>query len=272
MIDFARMLGNVRERAPLVHNITNYVTINDCANILLACGASPIMTDDPEEVEEITAISDALVINLGTLHQYTVPGMFRAGKRANELGHPVVLDPVGAGASHLRTDTALRLLDEVRFAAIRGNASEIRARTQGAAAERGVDANEDDTSRTDLAAAAAAALAMKTGAVVAVTGVTDAITDGARSCLVSNGHSMMRRVTGTGCMLSALTAAFAAANPGETFEAVCAAVAAMGVCGEIAHARLGAQDGSGAMRSYLLDAVSNLTARELERDARYEMR
>ena len=272
MIDFAGLLDSVRQNAPLVHSITNYVTINDCANILLACGASPIMADDPEEVAEITGISDALVINLGTLHQYTVPGMFRAGKRANELGHPVVLDPVGAGASNMRTETALRLLDAVKFTAIRGNASEIRALTQGAASEHGVDADEAEGAEPGAASAMAGTLAAQTGAVVAMTGATDVISDGARLCLVRNGHPMMRRITGTGCMLSALTAAFVAANPGREFEAVCAAVIAMGVCGETAHARLGRQDGSAAMRTYLMDAVFCLRAKELEKGAKYEMR
>ena len=272
MIDLARILGNVREKEPLVHSITNYVTINDCANILLACGASPIMADDPEEVEEITGISDALSINIGTLHQHTIPAMLRAGKRANALGRPVVFDHVGAGASKLRTETALRLLDEVKFTAIRGNASEIRALAQGAATERGVDADETDASHVDAVIASAKVLAGKSSAVVAVTGATDVIADGARICLVENGHPMMRKITGTGCMLSALTAAYIAANPERPFEAACAAVIAMGVCGEKAHARLGAQDGSGTMRTYLMDAVFCLTAQELEENARYEMR
>ena len=272
MIDFARILDNVREKAPLGHSITKYVTSNDCGNILLACGASPIMADDPEEVEDITGISDALNINIGTLHRHTIPAMLRAGQRANVLGHPVVLDPVGAGASKLRTETALRLLSEVKFVAIRGNASEIRALAQGAATERGVDADEADAAHVDAAITSAKALAGKTGAVVAVTGAVDVIADSARICLVKNGHLMMRKITGTGCMLSALTAAYIAANPEQPFEAACAAVIAMGVCGEKAHARLGAQDGSGTMRSYLMDAVFCLTTRELEENARYEMR
>ena len=271
MIDFARLLRNLREREPLVHSITNYVTINDCANILLACGASPIMTDDPEEVEEITGISDALVINLGTLHQHTVPGMFRAGTRANALGHPVVLDPVGAGASKLRTETALRLVDEVRFAAIRGNISEIRALSQGEAAEHGVDADEADGSDLSAALGMAKALSAKTGAVVAVTGTVDVITDGIHDCLVKNGHPMLRKVTGAGCMLSALTGAFVAANPDEPFEAVCAAVISMGLCGELAHRRLGSLDGNAGYRNYIIDAVFNLTAQQLEDGARYEL-
>ncbi len=275
MIDLACMLGNVQEKSPLVHNITNYVTSNDCANILLACGASPIMADDPDEVEEITSVSAGLHINIGTLHRHTVPGMLRSGKRANAMGLPVVLDPVGAGASKLRTETALHLLDAIRFAAIRGNASEIRALAQGAAAKRGVDADAEgqtDAAHLDAVVAMAKTFAQKTGAVIAVTGVTDVVTDGTRVCLIRNGHPMMQRITGTGCMLSALTAAYTAANPGRIFEAVCTAVIAMGVCGEKAHARLGAQDGSGTMRQYLVDAVFRLSAEELKEGARYEMR
>lgn len=275
MIDFARILNNVQERSPLVHNITNYVTSNDCANILLACGASPIMADDPDEVEEITAVSDALNINMGTLHRHTIPGMLRAGKRANALSRPVVLDPVGAGASGLRTETARQLLEEVRFAAIRGNASEICALAQGTTASRGVDVDGEgkkNAAHTDAMIATAGAFARQTGAVVAVTGATDVVTDGARVCLIRNGHPMMQRITGTGCMLSALTAAYAAANPERIFEAVCTAVIAMGVCGEKAYARLGAQDGSATMRQYLIDAIFRLNAEDLEEGADYEMR
>ena len=130
---FEQIFENVRQKSPLVHNITNYVTVNDCANMLLACGGSPIMADDPEDAVEITAICGGLNINIGTLNQRTIPAMLAAGKRANELGHPVVLDPVGAGASTLRTDTALRLLSEVKFAVIRGNISEIKTLAWAAA-------------------------------------------------------------------------------------------------------------------------------------------
>ena len=126
MLDFETILGNVRSRVPLVHNITNYVTVNDCANILLACGGSPIMSDDEGDVEDITAICGGLNINIGTLNRNTIPSMFLAGKRANALNHPVLLDPVGAGASKLRTETAAGLIKEVQFAVIRGNISEIK--------------------------------------------------------------------------------------------------------------------------------------------------
>ena len=135
---------NLRSRCPLIHNITNYVTVNDCANMVLACGASPIMADDAAEVEEITAICGGLNINIGTLNSRTVTSMLLAGKKANQLGHPVVLDPVGAGASHLRTDTAFRLLREVQFTVIRGNISEIKTLASGAGTTKGVDADVAD--------------------------------------------------------------------------------------------------------------------------------
>lgn len=138
------MLEQVRLRHPLIHNITNYVTVNDCANMLLACGGAPIMADDPEDAVEITAICGGLNINIGTLNQRTIPAMLAAGRRSNELGHPVVLDPVGAGASRLRTDTAFQLMREVRFAVIRGNISEIRTLASGSGTTRGVDADAAD--------------------------------------------------------------------------------------------------------------------------------
>lgn len=138
------MLNHVREKCPLIHNITNYVTVNDCANILLACGGSPIMADDAEEAEEITAICGGLNINIGTLNQRTIPAMHLAGKKANELGHPVVLDPVGAGASKLRTNTAKALLEDIHFTVLRGNISEIKTLALGTGGAKGVDADIAD--------------------------------------------------------------------------------------------------------------------------------
>ena len=169
---FRNILANVRAKSPLVHNITNYVTVNDCANIVLACGASPIMADDAAEVEDITSLCAGLNLNIGTLNSRTIPSMLLAGHTANRLGRPVVLDPVGAGASHLRTETALRLLREVKFTVIRGNISEIRTLAAGSGTTKGVDANTADkvTDETlDKTVAFAKAFAARTGAVVAVT-------------------------------------------------------------------------------------------------------
>lgn len=270
-----RMLENVQRCAPLIHNITNYVTVNDCANILLACGASPIMSDDPGEVEEITTLCRGLNLNIGTLNQRTVPAMVAAGKKANALGHPVVLDPVGAGASSLRTETARRLLAEISFTAIRGNISEIKSLASGSGSTKGVDADlADRVTEEGLAQAVsfAKAFAARTGAVVAMTGAIDIVADRDHAFCIRNGNPFMGKITGAGCMLSAMTAAYLAANPGEPLTAAAAAVSAMGLCGEIAWKRMGPADGNASYRTYLLDAVCNLTPEVLEKGANYEMR
>ncbi|WP_293009496.1 MULTISPECIES: hydroxyethylthiazole kinase [unclassified Oscillibacter] len=269
------LLENVRRQAPLIHNITNYVTVNDCANILLACGASPIMADDLEEAEEITSICGGLNINIGTLNQRTIPAMLAAGKKANTLGHPVILDPVGAGASALRTETALKLLQEIRFAVIRGNISEIKALTQGSGTTKGVDADvADRVTEENLpqAAAFAKAFSKTTGAVVAITGAIDIVADEHTAYCIRNGHPDMSRITGTGCQLSAMTAAYVTANPGRTLDAAAAAVCAMGLCGETARRRMTELDGNSSYRNYIIDAVYNLTPEALEEGARYEVR
>lgn len=269
------ILENVRKTCPLIHNITNYVTVNDCANILLACGASPIMADELEEVEEITAICGGLNINIGTLNSRTITSMERAGKKANALKHPVVLDPVGAGASGLRTKTARRLLEEVSFAVIRGNISEIKTLASGSGTTKGVDADLADKvseENLDEAVAFAKAFAAKTGAVAAITGAIDIVADAERAYCIRNGHSMMSSVTGTGCQLSAMTAAFVTANPGHALEAAAAAVCAMGLAGETAYRRLTPADGNAAYRNYIIDAIYRLTPKELEKGANYEVR
>ena len=265
------MLEGVRERKPLIHNITNYVTVNDCANILLACGGSPIMADDIDEVEQITSICGGLNINIGTLNARTIPSMLAAGKKANELGHPVVLDPVGAGASDLRTKTSYRLLDEVRFAVIRGNISEIKTLSFGAGTTRGVDADVADTVTEEnlpQAVAFAKVFAKKTGAVVAITGAIDIVADAQKAYCIFNGHPMMSSITGTGCQLSAMTAAYVVANPGHTLEAAAAAVCAMGVCGQIAYERLSDKDGNSSYRNYIIDAIYRLDGETLEKYAK----
>ena len=272
---FEKIFENVRQKSPLIHNITNYVTVNDCANMLLACGGSPIMADDPEDAVEITAICGGLNINIGTLNQHTIPAMFAAGKRSNELGHPVVLDPVGAGASTLRTDTALGLLKKVKFTVIRGNISEIKTLALGSGTTKGVDADVADKvteENLDSAVAFAKAFAARTGAVVAITGAIDIVADAHKAYCIRNGHPMMSAVTGTGCQLSALTAAFCAANPDKPLEAAAAAVCAMGLAGEAAHSRLSRLDGNATYRNYIIDAVYNMTPEQLEEGARYEMR
>ena len=268
------MVENVREKCPLIHNITNYVTVNDCANVLLACGGSPIMSDDVDEVEEITSICGGLNINIGTLNQRTIPAMHKAGKKANELGHPVVLDPVGAGASRLRTQTAKDLIDNVKFTVIRGNISEIKALALGEGGARGVDADvADKVTKENLEQAVSFAkeFAKKTGAVIAITGAIDIVADGEKAYCIYNGHPMMSSITGTGCQLSAVTAAYVTANPETPLEAAVTAVCLMGICGEKAYERLTDQDGNATYRNYIMDTIFRLTGEELEKCAKYEV-
>ena len=271
MLDFTR-LDKVRRQRPLIHCVSNIVTANDCANLALAVGASPMMAQAPEEMEAISAVSDATVLNTGTPDAEK----FRACRIcAASAHHPVVLDPVGAGASHLRTETALRLLREVKPTVIRGNISEMRTLAVGSGTTKGVDAAASDkiTEETlDRAVAFVKSFAARTGAVIAVTGAIDIVADGQRAFCIRNGHPMMSAVTGTGCQLSALTAAFCAANPDKPLEAAAAAVCAMGLAGEVAHSRLTKLDGSATYRNYIIDAIYNMTPEQLEEGARYEMR
>ena len=260
------MLQNVRENRPLVHCITNYVTANDCANLLLACGGSAIMADAPEETEEIAALCGGLVLNLGTPNPRKVEAMLRAGHEANRLGHPVVFDPIGVGCSAFRRKASARILEQVRLAVIRGNASEIVALTGGYGGRRGVDADAFAASAEE----SARLLAKKTGAVVVVSGKDDLVTDGKKLYRVHNGHPMMRMVTGTGCQLSAMTGAYAAANPQNLLRAALAATCAMGLCGEIAQRRLQPEEGNAAYRNHIIDTAYHLKAEDLERGARYE--
>lgn len=271
----SKMLENVRKICPLIHNITNYVTVNDCANIVIACGASPIMADDKDEVEDITTICGGLNINIGTLNNRTIESMILAGKRANELNHPVVFDPVGAGASKLRTDTACRLLDEVKFTVIRGNISEIKTLCQGKGNTKGVDADVADKvteDNIDEVVAFAKAFSEKTGAVIAITGAIDIVADSNKAYVIRNGHTMMSSVTGTGCQLSAMTAAYVTANKDHPLEATVASVCAMGYAGEIAYSRLSTMDGNSTYRNYIIDAIYNMTPEKLKEGAKYEVR
>ncbi len=272
---FSKILSNVREKCPLIHNITNYVTVNDVANILLACGGSPIMSDDEGEVEEITAICGGLNINIGTLNKNTIPSMFLAGQKANELGHKVLLDPVGAGASALRTNTALDLLKKVKFDVIRGNISEIKTLAVGSGTTKGVDADVSDAvteENLDKSIAFAKEFAAKTGAVIAITGAIDLVCDSEKCYVIRNGRAEMGKITGTGCQLSGMTAAFITANPDNILEATAAAVCAMGLAGQLAWKKMQDGDGNSTYRNRIIDAIYNMTGKELEEGAIYEIR
>lgn len=271
-----KMLENVRKETPLVHCITNYVTVNDCANILLACGGSPIMADDSEEVEDITSICDGLVINIGTLNKNTIESMILAGKKANSLGRPVILDPVGAGASTFRTQTVEKLLDEIHFTVIRGNISEIKTLTKENGMTKGVDANLADAiteENLEDVIHFAQDFAKKTEAVIVITGAIDLVVDTCQAYAIKNGHPMMAKVTGTGCMLTAMIGAYLASNKRQPLEATVAAICAMGLCGEIAYDKmLKNEGGNGSYRNDLIDSIYNLKGDMLERGARYEVR
>jgi len=257
--EIAHLLQVVRDKKPLVHNLTNYVTVNDCANALLAVGAAPVMADDPDDVPDIAALANAVVINIGTLNARTIPSMFAAGKKAASLGRPVILDPVGAGATRLRTETALDLIREIPLAVIRGNVSEIKSLLGESGTTRGVDANDNDLSADGWAGTTVAAkvLADRTGAIVAVTGATDILTDGTQTLAVHNGHPLMARITGSGCMLSAITGAFCGVSSSRMLTSVAAALCAMGLAGEQAAERtLRENAGTGSFRTYLIDRLS----------------
>jgi len=275
---FFEIIKNVRINTPLVHSITNYVTVNDCANILLACGGSPIMADEPLEVEEITQICDALVINIGTLNNRTIESMVKAGKKANEINIPVVLDPVGVGASKLRTATAFKLLDEVKFTVVRGNMSEMKIIGEGSisSGSRGVDANLADSITEDNlndVVTYTKSLAKRLGAVVVITGAIDVVADSNKAYVIRNGHYMMSKITGSGCMLTSIIGAYCGSNSDNILDAVAAAVCVMGLCGELAYEKMiQNNDGTSLLRSYLIDFMSKIDDERLDRGAKIEIR
>ena len=235
---FGKYLEQVRVKAPLIHNITNYVTVNDVANVLLACGGSPIMSDEPADIIDITSICNGLNINIGTLNVRTIEAMYAAGQKANELKHAVLLDPVGAGASKLRTDTAMGLIEKIHFDVIRGNISEIKTLALGSGTTKGVDADVADAvteENLDQTVAFVKNYAEQSGSVIAITGAIDLISDGKVCYVVRNGRPEMGQITGTGCQLSGMMTAFLAANPDDMCGAAAAAVCTMGLAGEIAY-------------------------------------
>ncbi|MBE3558068.1 MAG: hydroxyethylthiazole kinase [Ktedonobacteraceae bacterium] len=251
------MLRRIRERKPLLHHITNMVVMNDTANITLAIGALPVMAHALEEVEEMVALAGALVLNIGTLTTEQIEAMLKAGRRANALGIPIVLDPVGAGATRLRTQAALRLLAELNIAVVRGNASEVGALVGVAGETRGVEAISVALEREQLAQQAARELKRT----VAITGARDVISDGTRTAFVANGHPLLASITGSGCMATTLVGAFLAVEP-DPLLAATGGLVALGLAGELAAPRSG---GPGTFRSHLLDAVAALDEQTLER-------
>jgi len=254
-------LGLVRERRPLVHQITNYVVMNETANATLALGALPVMAHAPQEVEEMVGLASSLVLNIGTLSEHWVEAMLAAGRAAGERGLPIVLDPVGAGATAYRTDTARRILDVVDVTVVRGNAGEVATLVGVEAEVRGVESIAAGGEPAQLVRAAARTL----GCVVAVTGPVDHVSDGERVLAVANGRELLATVTGTGCMATAITGCFLAVRPDAPLEAAAAALAAFGVAGEDAAA--GAK-GPGSFHLGLYDALYGLDPQSLDGRAR----
>lgn len=248
-VSSGKIIAALREKRPLVHCITNYVTAGDTANMLLAAGASPVMADDPGETAEAAAAADALVLNMGTLSEKRIEAMLAAGKAANAKGIPVILDPVGVQLSAFRKNAAAELLANIRITAVRGNASELSCLAGAADAKNscGVDCIGGDPLKSAHFAAE------KLGCVCAATGRVDIITDGKKEISVSNGCAELKRVTGTGCMTTALCAAFSAVT--DPMSAAAAAIGFMGICGETAYEKCGSSS-MGSFRAALFDAAS----------------
>jgi hydroxyethylthiazole kinase len=245
----AQSLARIRERTPLIHNITNFVVMNDTANVLLALGASPVMAHAIEEVREMVAYAGALVLNIGTLEERWIEAMIAAGEEANARAIPVVLDPVGAGATTFRTATTERIRSRVKVAVVRGNAAELATIAGMEAKIRGVDS----VASGDPALAAGLAAARFGGAAV-VSGAVDYVSDGSRVAEIHNGHPLMGRITGSGCMATATVGAFLAVEP-DPLLAAAEAMIAFGIAGELAAEH---SAGPGTFRAELMDAVAAL--------------
>ncbi len=256
---FADILGRVRVKRPLIHHITNFVTVNDCANITLCAGGAPVMADAKEEVAEMAAVSGALVLNIGTLNASLIESMLIAGAAANRHKIPVILDPVGAGATRYRTESAHRLLDELHICILKGNAGEVGVLAGAQGVVKGVDSGGLKGDPVGIAREYAKA----EGITVVISGETDIITDGTRTLLVENGDAMMGIICGTGCMATSVVGTFAAVSS-DPVMASAGALAAFGIAGEKAAERCGRP---GSFKVALFDELAALGLMELEQNA-----
>lgn len=254
------ILEKVKKDKPLVHHITNYVTVNDCANIVLAFGGSPVMADDLKEVEEMVSIASALVLNIGTLNERTIESFILAGKKANELGIPVILDPVGVGATALRNSTVEKILKNVKLSVLRGNMSEIKNIFGIEASTRGVDSIDNSL---DGGKEIALELARRLNCTVAITGAVDIISDGSKVFYINNGHKMLSNITGTGCMSSSLIGLCCGTGFGSLYGAI-AGIMTMAIAGEKAQERLQDCEGLGSFKIYLMDAISGFSIEDIK--------
>ena len=258
----AANLALLREKKPLIHNITNYVVMNYTANALLAMGASPVMAHAPNEVEDMVSFAGALVLNIGTLTDDWIASMLKAGRKASAQGTPIILDPVGSGATPLRTNSAKQIIDQARVSVVRGNASEILSLRHEDSKTKGVDSVHSVAE----AAATATVLAEELQSTLAITGPVDLITDGRRVVRVSNGHPLMGYVTGTGCTATAAIGAFLVVD-GDPLSAAATALAFFGLAGEIAGQTASAP---GSFMIRLLDALYTITPDVLRQGCKIE--
>lgn len=260
------ILKKVKEDHPLVHHITNYVTANDSANIVLALGGSPVMADDPKEVEEMVSIASALVLNLGTLKERSIESLILAGKKANSLNIPVVLDPVGVGATTLRNKTVERILKEVKLSVLRGNMSEIKNICGIEASTRGVDSVDNSI---DGGKEIAIELARRLNCTVVITGAVDIISNGQSVYYINNGHERLSGITGTGCMASSLIGLCCGTGEENIYGAI-AGIMIMGIAGEKAANRLKEHEGLGSFKVYLMDEISNFRSNDIKERGRVD--
>lgn len=265
--------NNVKQTKPLVHCITNYVTVNDVANILLSCGASPVMADSIYEVSDITSISNALYLNIGTINERTIESMLLSIEVANKKDIPIILDPVGVGASSFRNECIKKILNKGKISVIRANISEIMAIANSQNSTRGVDANENDllnSSNINNIINMAKDLSFKLNSVIAISGKTDIICFKNECTLINNGDTFMSNVTGTGCMLTSLIAAHVASNT-EPYNACINAIAQMGIAGEIAKEKLLNNEGNSSYRNHIIDSISFVDTKLIKERVKYEI-
>ncbi|MCL1925143.1 MAG: hydroxyethylthiazole kinase [Defluviitaleaceae bacterium] len=259
------IITKLRTEKPLIHHITNFVTINDQANITLGIGASPIMANNIKEAAEIAKISKALVLNIGTLND--IDSMISAGISANEKGIPIILDPVGAGVSPYRNECLEKIISNLKLAVIRGNISEIKFIAGMSKGATGVDASNEDLKNINEAADIAKNLSEKLGSTIVITGEIDIVSNGEKTAKIKNGHPRMANITGTGCMATSVIASFCSIEK-DYFEASLTAMLCMGICGELAAET---SVGNGSFKVKFQDAISNINYELLQKRSSYEL-
>ena len=274
--DAKEIFENIKKVNPVVHNISNIVTANDCANMTLACGGSPTMADDPEEVEEITSACNGAVINMGNTGGFYEETMIRTGKMNNKVNHPILLDPVGAGAAKRRNAVLNNLLKNIHFSVIRGNVSEIKYVCGESKGAKGVDADVSDLANEnniDSIVSYAKNLSKSIDSVISISGPIDVVAYKDKACIIRNGHKMMAGITGTGCMQSSEIGVFISANPNNIFKATVVAVSAYGYAGELAYKKMLETNGSfNTLRMHLIDYMAKMNYELFKEGAKIEVR